>query len=40
MDDRFEVEYTPVELQKDEIYVRDGRGRFVRLEVEDDATDD
>ena len=29
-------EHNPI----DEIWVRDGRGKMVRLEVEDDATDD
>lgn len=35
-----EIEGTPTEPQTDAIYVRDGRGRLVKLEVEDDAGDD
>ena len=35
-----EREYTPSEPQEDAIYVRDGRGNFIRKEVEDDVGDD
>lgn len=35
----FEREYTPAEPQVDEVYVTDGRGKLVELEVEDDASD-
>ena len=37
---KYEQEYTPTEPQKDEVWVRDGRGRFIKLEVDDDVTDD
>lgn len=40
MSNEFETEYTPVEPQEDEVYVRNGRGRFIKLEVEDDVDDD
>ena len=36
----FEREYTPEEPQTDEIWVLDGRGRMVKLEVEDDDAED
>lgn len=36
----FEREYDPVEIQTDEIWVLDGRGRMVKLEVDDDVEDD
>lgn len=39
-DNQFEAEYTPTEPQTDAVWVRDGRGRLVRLEVDDDASDD
>ena len=37
---QFEPEYTPTEPQTDAVFVRDGRGKMVKLEVEDDASDD
>ena len=33
----FEREYTPTEPQTDEIWVLDGRGEMVKVEVDDDA---
>ena len=36
----YEREYIPAEPQEDAVYVTDGRGRLVELEVEDDAADD
>ena len=36
----YESEYTPTEPQVDEIWVIDGRGNLVKLEVEDDVADD
>jgi hypothetical protein len=36
----FEVEGTPDELQVDTIWVLNGRGEMVKLEVDDDAGDD
>lgn len=36
----FEREYTPAEPQIDEIWVIDGRGQMIRLEVDDDVEDD
>lgn len=36
----FEQEYTPTEPQTDMIFVLDGRGRLVELEVKDDDCDD
>ena len=38
--DYFEPEQTPTEPQTDTIWVLDGRGRMVELEVPDDADDD
>lgn len=38
--DYFEPEQTPTEPQVDTIWVLDGRGRMVELEVPDDADDD
>lgn len=37
---KYEHEYTPSEPQTDEIWVRDGRGNLIKLEVDDDADDD
>ena len=37
---KFEREDYEEQNPIDEIWIRDGRGRMVRLEVEDDATDD
>ena len=36
----FENEYTPDETQRDRVWVLDGRGDVVELEVADDAADD
>ena len=36
----YEQEYTPTEPEKDTIFVLDGRGQFIELEVEDDVSDD
>lgn len=36
----YEAEYTPTEPQTDAVWVRDGRGNIVKLEVSDDADDD
>lgn len=36
----YEQEYTPTEPEKDMIFVLDGRGQFIELEVEDDVSDD
>ena len=36
----YETEGQPTEVQSDAIWVRDGRGRVIRLEVDDDAADD
>lgn len=36
----FEQEYIPTAPQEDEIWVRDGKGNLIRLEVEDDVADD
>ena len=36
----FENEYTPDEPQQDRVWVLDGRGDVVELEVADDAADD
>lgn len=38
--DEFEREGYTEENPVDTVWVRDGRGRMVRLEVEDDASDD
>ena len=35
----FEHEGTPIEPQEDAVYVIDGRGRMVKLEVDDDVAD-
>lgn len=35
----FEPEGTPSEPQEDAVYVIDGRGRMVKLEVDDDVAD-
>ena len=40
MSRKYEPEYTPDEPQEDAVYVIDGRGNFVKLEVDDDAGDD
>lgn len=40
MIDEFEWEWTPDTLQEDAIYVLDGRGELVRVEVADDADND
>lgn len=40
MSHEFEQEWTPNEQQRDTIWVRDGRGRLVEMEVPDDADDD
>lgn len=37
---QYEQELTPSELQHDQIWVLDGRGRLVEMEVPDDAADD
>ena len=37
---RMEPEYTPTEPQTDQVYILDGRGKMVKVEVEDDASDD
>lgn len=37
---KYEVEYTPAEPQTDAIWVMDGRGRLIQLEVDDDVADD
>jgi len=37
---KFEREDYEEQIPVDEIWIRDGRGKMVRLEVEDDATDD
>ena len=36
----YEAELYEEENPMDEIWVRDGRGKMIKLEVEDDATDD
>lgn len=36
----YEREYTPTEPQTDEVWVIDGKGKMIRLEVEDDVADD
>jgi hypothetical protein len=36
----YEHEYTPTEPQTDEVWVMDGKGKMIRLEVEDDVADD
>ena len=36
----YEQEYTPTEPQTDEVWVIDGKGKMIRLEVEDDVADD
>lgn len=36
----YEREYTPTEPQTDEVWVMDGKGHMIRLEVEDDVADD
>ena len=36
----YEAEYTPAEPQTDAVWVMDGRGKMVKVEVEDDASDD
>jgi hypothetical protein len=36
----YEKEYTPDEPQRDTIWVLDGRGRLVEMEVPDDVEDD
>lgn len=37
---KLEMEAYEEENPKDEIWVRDGRGKVIKLEVEDDADDD
>lgn len=37
---KYEAETYEEENPMDEIWVRDGRGKMIKLEVEDDATDD
>lgn len=36
----FETEYTPKEPQTDAIWVMDGRGQMIQVEVDDDVADD
>ena len=36
----YEAEYTPTEPQTDVVYMLDGRGKMVKVEVDDDASDD
>ena len=36
----YEAEGTPTEPQMDKIWVLDGRGHMIRLEVDDDVEDD
>ena len=36
----YEAEYMPIEPQADAVYMLDGRGKMVKVEVEDDASDD
>lgn len=40
MYDDYEREWTPDTPQEDSIYVLDGRGELVRVEMIDDASDD
>ena len=40
MKPEFEIEGTPESVQIDSIWVLDGRGRLVEVEVDDDAEDD
>lgn len=40
LDLELEADGFPDEPQVDTVWVRDGRGRFVAKEVEDDVTDD
>ena len=35
----YEAEYTPTEPQTDPVYILDGRGQMVKVEVPDDASD-
>ena len=35
----YEAEYTPTEPQTDQVYILDGRGKMVMVEVPDDASD-
>lgn len=39
-DFEYEKEYTPNEPQEDMVWVIDGRGKLVLMEVEDDVGDD
>ena len=36
----YETEYTPTEPQTDAVYILDGRGKMIQVEVDDDASDD
>lgn len=40
MNNEYEREWTPDSPQEDSIYVLDGRGELVRVEVANDADDD
>lgn len=40
MNNDYEQEWTPDTPQEDSIYVLDGRGQMIRVEVADDADDD